>query len=87
MILIKDRDEFFSIFLEETRDKIHWVICGNHLDHFLPLLLTPLLGRPRYCFGSYCETVGLTIGGVKLSGRKVAISFSKYFLWKVLISF
>lgn len=49
-------------------------------------LLAFLLRQPHFYFGFF-EIVGLAIGRAKLRDREIAISFSRYFLKKVLINF
>ncbi len=66
--------------------KIRIIGCG-HLDHFLPFLLTLLLEVQCFCFSFCFETIGLTISETEFRGRKIAVSFLRYFLWKVLINF
>ncbi len=48
--------------------------------YFLPRLLAPLLGRPRFRFGSCFGTVGLAIGGAESRDGEVAVTFSGYSL-------
>ena len=56
---------------------------------FLACFLALLAGWPRFrlVVSLVGLTIGLAIGGAELIWEKVAIGFSKYFLWKELISF
>ncbi len=45
------------------------------IPSFLPLLLAPLLGRPRFCF-DFFRTEGLAIDGMESKGREIAVGFS-----------
>ncbi len=57
---------------------------------FLACLLVPLAlaGRPRFrlVIEAFGLTVGLAIGGVESIGGEVAVGFSKWSRWKVLMS-
>ena len=59
------------------------------VQFFLACLLMLLAGRPRFRFVMSLAglTVGLAIGGVRLTGREIAVGFSGWSLWNELISF
>ncbi len=99
--LIEDRDKRFlnqrleyNIYIwghkkhYRTFGAMKSITAFSLTPYFLLLLLAPLLGRPCFHFG-YCSfgTISLAIGGTESTGRKVAVSFSGCFLWKVLINF
>ncbi len=80
--LIEERDEKLDHRVE------HNIHVWGHKRHcyFLPRLLAPLLGRPRFCFGFF-RIVGPAIGGAESKSGEVAVNFSGYSIWKVLINF
>ncbi len=56
------------------------------IPYYLLLLLALLLGRPHFCF-SFFNIKGLAISGAESRGKNIAVGFSQYFLWKVLINY